>query len=224
MEEGKWKCHRSDGRTGEHEGGLCVCGAGGMRVARGRQRGIHTFSSSPPFPLATQVETTVSPPVVVSSMEEPGELPFISFDANPTSEPAPNSLNATDDNATTADGSENATTAAASASSAVGSVGTPVQSVRGRPKSNKSCGKCDSCTGKLYKKKWKKKVPPGKCEVAGFTGDGSSPVSTAAIKGTYYHEAASMGSIVTRSSLKRKRKTTVLGYGDANTGDQGGWA
>jgi hypothetical protein len=72
VEEGKWKCHRSDGRTGE--GGLCVCGAGGMRVARGRQRGINTFSSSPPFPLATQVETTVSPPVVVSSMEEPGEL------------------------------------------------------------------------------------------------------------------------------------------------------
>jgi hypothetical protein len=56
-------------------------------------------------------------------------LSFISFDANPTSEPAPNSLNATDDNATTADGSENATTAAASASSAVGSVGTPVQKI-----------------------------------------------------------------------------------------------
>jgi hypothetical protein len=97
-------------------------------------------------------------------------------------------------------------------------VATPVQSAGGRPKSNRSCGKCDSC--KLYKKKWKKKVPPGKCEVAGFAGDGSSPVSTAAIKDTHHYEAASMNSAVTRNSLKRKRKTTVLGYGRANMGDQ----
>jgi hypothetical protein len=51
--EGKWKCHRSKGRTGECEGGLCVCvGRGVRRGARGRPRDRHTFSSSliPPPP------------------------------------------------------------------------------------------------------------------------------------------------------------------------------
>jgi hypothetical protein len=109
-------------RKGWGARGRVVCvgggGGGGGREADSEADAPFRHPSSPPsphtFPTRHPGGCHSLTLVAVASMGEPGELSFISFDANPTSEPAPNRANATDDNPTTANGSDNATTTAAS--------------------------------------------------------------------------------------------------------------
>ena len=76
----------------------------------------------------------------------------------------------------------------------------------------------------------KKRAVPGTCADPKFSGAGflskfssanyAPQLAVNRIKDTREYEAASTKSAATRNSLKRKRKTTTLGYEDVNMGDQ----